>query len=555
VNQTWAKLEEDKMLSRYKQFTRKRVFWVCTLVVFMLLFMEAKSWGETATIQEARQVSQNWLRYMVFQRGDWAGEAMPQLMEGKEIMEQGTLLGYYFPVSPSGFIAVPVLKELPPIKAYSEKYQFDINERVGFPALLKEVLLDRIGLYEKVYGSLHAVQPTVGDVLLGRGHRVEWNRLLKSQKEFQTDLEQGKFPPLAQVGPLLNTSWFQRDPYNRLCPMGDVDCDTCSNGNSPTYPSLVGCVGTAAAQILKYWNWPPYGKWSKSYWWDGDDSCDSTSTAGACTLRVTFSDSYAWENMPDSCDLGCTPEDSVALAELCYEVGVAFGTDYGVCRSGAYMERADYVFPRYFRYDSSSISIEYREYYDSAEEWFSIIQTEINNGRPMQYSVAGSTSGHSIVCDGWKVADEQNYYHMNYGWGGRLTAWFAIDSLSCPWEEGDDTLCIAMEELLVRGIRPAYKTLICGVTYDGNGGPLTPDGSPYLATCDVVVPVAQTLTIQNGVEIYFESGCKIIANGILQASGELGNPTKLLSEHDLHRGMKLLSDYRLQNGGEFKPGP
>jgi hypothetical protein len=112
-----------------------------------------------------------------------------------------------------------------------------------------------------------------------------------------------------------------------------------------------------------------------------------------------------------------------------------------------------------------------------------------------------------------------------------------------------------MEELLIRGIRPAYKTLICGVIYDGNGSPLTPDGSPYLATCDVVVPVAQTLTIQDGVEVCFESGCKIVANGTLQASGELGNPTKLLSEHDFNRGMKLLGDYGLKNGAEFKPGP
>jgi hypothetical protein len=100
----------------------------------------------------------------------------------------------------------------------------------------------------------------------------------------------------------------------------------------------------------------------------------------------------------------------------------------------------------------------------------------------------------------------------------------------------------------------SYRPHLCGEVYDGNGGPLDPRYF-YLVTCDVVVPQGAILTIEPGTEIYFGAGCKIIANGTLNASGERGNPSKLLSEGVPHRGTKLLGDYRLQNGGEFKPGP
>jgi 6-phosphogluconolactonase (cycloisomerase 2 family) len=128
-------------------------------------------------------------------------------------------------------------------------------------------------------------------------------------------------------------------------------------------------------------------------------------------------------------------------------VGVAFNMSYGVCGSGAYTADALTVFPTYFRYDPS-IDEEDRDEH-SAAEWFSLIQDEINNGRPMQYRIRS----HSIVCDGWRDTGGQNQYHMNYGWGGPFTTWFAIDSLYCYWVL-PDSLCPPMEEFLIRNIKP-----------------------------------------------------------------------------------------------------
>ena len=290
-------------------------------------------------------------------------------------------------------------------------------------------------LYARIYGSLDAVQPPTGDVLLGRGHKAQWNFFLKSQPEFESDLGRGKFSPLTQVGPLLKSSWHQSSPYYNLCPMGD-------GGRC-----VVGCVATATAQIMKYWNWPPSGTGSLTYTWDGDQSCGGD--VGGGNLSATFSDTYDWANMPDSCDMGCTPTQEAALAELCYEVGVAFEMDYGACGSGTWTYMALNVFPTYFKYDSS---IDREDRVDhSAASWFSTIQAEINSSRPMQYRIYR----HSIVCDGWRDTGGQNQYHMNYGWGGSHTTWFTIDSLYCYWVEGDT--CPIVEEYLIRNIFPDYE--------------------------------------------------------------------------------------------------
>jgi hypothetical protein len=90
-----------------------------------------------------------------------------------------------------------------------------------------------------------------------------------------------------------------------------------------------------------------------------------------------------------------------------------------------------------------------------------------------------------------------------------------------------------------------------GCIYNGNGGPLT--AGFYTVTDIVTVPQGKTLTIKPGAKIYFNPGCKIIANGTLEANGTQDNPICFYLAGEEKPRMKLYHQLQLRNGGELKP--
>jgi len=213
---------------------------------------------------------------------------------------------------------------------------------------------------------------------------------------------------------------------------------------------------------MYYWQWPASGVGSHTYYWDGDQYCGGDYGGG--DLTADFSDPYDWANMVDSCDLGCSPDASAALAELNSEVGIAFNMDYSACGSGASVARALAVYPTFFKY-SPEIRKDDR-INNTLESWFALIQDEINAGRVIQYRI----NMHSIVCDGWREQGSQYEYHMNYGWAGSSTAWYVLDNLYCYWISGD--VCPANEEFMITHIMPQAEPVIScvGQVLDDSAG-------------------------------------------------------------------------------------
>jgi len=397
-----------------------------SLLILFLVFFSISSNAEVATLPEMDLVCENWLAYIVDQTGSWAGSSDPEIMAVDELVSDGVLLARVFSISPRGYVAVPVLKELPPIKAYSDENGLNVWHTVGFPQLLREVLDHRITLFVETYGSLSASQPDSGQVLFDRINRKTWDRLLSAKASFAAALKTGRMGTLGQGGPLLTSEWHQDPPFNNDCPMG--------NGGR----CVVGCVATAAAQIMRYYQWPPSGVGSHTYWWDGDGPVQGQ------WLSADFSDPYDWANMPDS-GTGCSPDEEAALAELCYEVGVAFEMDYGFLGSGTSTANALTVFPTFFRY-RASITKEDRSSH-TAQTWFDLVKDEVDNGRPIQYAIrTGPDSGHSIVCDGWRDTMGMDEYHINYGWGGTHSDWYTIDNIQGTFDP--------MQEYMIRNIEP-----------------------------------------------------------------------------------------------------
>ncbi|CAK9855580.1 unnamed protein product [Sphagnum jensenii] len=123
------------------------------------------------------------------------------------------------------------------------------------------------------------------------------------------------------VGPLCQTQWNQQPYYNALCPPAALP----STSNSK---AVTGCVATAMAQIMKYWNYPAQGTGSHSY----DDNGQYPYSVNYGTLSADFTRHLNWSAMPNTVSTNNSPVDS-----LMYELGVAVDMDYDSTGSGSYV--------------------------------------------------------------------------------------------------------------------------------------------------------------------------------------------------------------------------
>jgi len=201
--------------------------------------------------------------------------------------------------------------------------------------------------------------------------------------------------------PLVSTTWDQGWPYNMYCPADAAG----SNGHV-----VVGCVATAMAQIMKYWNWPNTGVGSHSYY-----------AYGYGNQSVNFGQTtYDWTQMPNSVG---APNEQVGT--ISYHCGVAVDMDYSASASGAQGYDAVDALIQNFRY-SSGIQLLDRDSYTAAT-WNQMLITELNNARPVYYQGFGEGGGHAYVCDGYQGTD---FFHFNWGWSGSYNGYFYTANLN-----------------------------------------------------------------------------------------------------------------------------
>ncbi len=231
------------------------------------------------------------------------------------------------------------------------------------------------------------------------------------------------------VSPLIATQWQQYSSdgngYNALCP---VDSSLYYYGGHPT----VGCVALALGQVMRYWQWPLQGRGHHTYSLAGSSSCWHYDTLSANFAATT----YDWANMPTRLTDSSSQAERTAVATLLYHCGVAVNMNYNSdCNgsSSALMSSQYYGATRFFGYSSSATLCERANYTDA--QWKNLLKNDLDNQIPVLYSgssyydpVNGTYSGaHAFIIDGY---DNDDYFHVNWGWGGAYDAYFAIEDLA-----------------------------------------------------------------------------------------------------------------------------
>jgi len=438
---------------------------ILALLALVTLFTSSLLFAERASRIEMDRVAANWLTYTVDRQGNWSGSSIPSITGSAELTWNDTLLARVYAISPQGFVLVPVMKELAPVKVYSASSPFEVTETRGPVQMIRENLIYQMRLFIQNYGSIDAVQPGGGTLIFAREERAQWDRFAVDQSTFANTLAKGPQSPETVVGPLTKSIWHQSEPFNTLCPMGD-------SGRC-----YVGCVATAMVQIMNFWKCPPAGVGTHSYHWNGETSCYHSFTPGA-TFTVDCSDPYDWANIRDTVDTYYSPPAvKAAVAELSYEAAVTVNMNFGSCEgSGASSASVPEAMYNHFRYENSMASYP-RTSFPVQADWFAKIRTEIDAGRPIYYTI----TLHAFVCDGWNNTGGTNHYHMNYGWeGGYCTAWYAVDNYWCDWG------CTQAGESILTHIQPKPD-------WDGDGILNAADN------CPLIVNVNQADADQDGV--------------------------------------------------------
>ena len=358
---------------------------------------------------------------------------------------------YVFDFSPSkGFVIVAGDDNVIPILAYSTENNFRTN-------------FNHTGVNDWVNQTSARIQ-------LALQHNAIADARIQGQ---WSAYRQGQNPQTQRsgnaAGPLCMTAWDQENDistpppyiYNLFCPYNSVDAQRC----------LTGCVATAQAQIMKFWNYPAQGMGSFSYI---DDTIHGYSANYGVQSSDFSSHTYQWSQMANMLTDATSGVADTAVAVLMYDCAVSVGMDFGddnqndsganglIAEEIIYGDSfsSQYALVKYFDYDPDTIKGVFRSSYsDSA--WIALMEHETDMGRPVLYEGNdASQGGHAWVCDGYNTNDQ---LHMNWGWSGYSDGYFAITNLTTPGNfnpiEQNDALIGIMPRVIPTGVKTLSNEL------------------------------------------------------------------------------------------------
>ena len=207
------------------------------------------------------------------------------------------------------------------------------------------------------------------------------------------------------IAPLVQAVWTQSSPYNILLPYVEEDKH-----------AYVGCVATAMAQVLHYWQYPPRTtKTIPSY---------TTSTLGIYMPALPVV-TFDWDSMLNTYQSNDTTSvNSLAVATLSLYCAQAMEMNFKTSSSGATTALMPSKLAAYFGYNSAT-TLRRTSY--TTQGWADIIYAELAASRPVIYSASKVSGGHAFVCDGY---DGNGMFHINWGWNGQSNGYFLLNVLN-----------------------------------------------------------------------------------------------------------------------------
>ena len=320
---------------------------------------------------------------------------------------ENIILFYAFDLQPQGYIVVSADSNLPPVIAYSftDTFQSDFSKDNILLQMLKADIELRLENIEKLPENIIKSRNSL------------WSEFLNEETEVLVNVDFQQWPPegTTPTEGWIETKWHQNSPYNDFCPMdGDKR-------------SIAGCPAVAMAQILNYHKTTNnvafndsddyYHSYGNRFWIDNDhEEYDFPSFPELNDYLDTLA--YHYDNQ-----LSITDEDKASLNFAC---GVAARQVYSKQGSGTY--GVDQAYDAYIRFSCDTVEL----LDESNADLYERLSQNMKDAFPSHLAVVTPSwnAGHNLVIDGYNTDD---YYHLNFGWGGTYNGWYLIpDEIIIP---------------------------------------------------------------------------------------------------------------------------
>ncbi len=224
------------------------------------------------------------------------------------------------------------------------------------------------------------------------------------------------------VLPLLETEWSQWQPYNDYTPIDE----SASAEGAYRGRYACGCVATAYAQVMKYWEWPVRMDEVFSAAHDMYDS--SWNLTGTQMVRFDGHEAFDWASMANEYDYysrntydmrGVTAESARhSVARLVSMAAVMAEMYYQSSGSGS---NVGMIIKKNPWYEAGTTLT--RTTVNDDETFFAAVKASLEEGVPVLVTVPG----HQVIGHGWaEGSDGTGYVYLNYGWGGSSDGYYNI---------------------------------------------------------------------------------------------------------------------------------
>lgn len=390
--------------------------------------------------------------------------------------EQGQPLYYVVYLRPNGFAIVPAEDLVEPVVCFSSGGVFNPSDDNPLGAMVSRDLPGRINAARAVdakrrLGWMASALTEQESAVRDSSQKAfgKWSKLLADNDN----------PPIGTLGlgsvsdvrvaPLLQTRWGQTTCcYSPALACFNYFTPPYEESNSSNYPS--GCVATAMAQYMKFWQYPTAGVGTP---------CFTIYIDGSPTTRCLrggdgYGGAYNWNQMVLDLDCSTTLDQRKAIGALVYDAGVAVNMQYASGSSGAFMSYCDSAMTSTFDYSNSIYG--YNNNNNIGAGLNAMINPNLDYGNPVILGIQGPVGGHAVVADGYGYQSSTLYHHLNLGWDGTSDAWYNLPNInSSPYSF--NVVDSAIYNIYITG----SGEIISGrITAFGSGSPLS--GATVTAT-------------------------------------------------------------------------